>query len=54
MITTQEQLPDKDSIALLRDILETNHAIVKQNSLIVQALALPQLLVKSDEPWEKL
>ena len=54
MKPTQEQVIDKDLVALLRDVLETNHAIVKQNALIVQSLTLPQLFVKADEPWEKL
>jgi hypothetical protein len=54
MKPTQEQPIDKDLIALLRDVLETNDRIVKQNALIVQALTLPRLIVKTDEPWEKL
>ena len=54
MKPTQEQVMDKDLIALLRDVLETNDRIVRQNAMIVQSLTLPQLLVKADEPWEKL
>lgn len=54
MNPTQEQVPSKDFIALLRDVLETNDRIVKQNAMIVQALTLPQLFVKADEPWETL
>ena len=54
MKPTQEQVSTKDYIALLRDVLETNDSIVKQNALIVQSLTLPQLFVKADEPLEKL
>ena len=54
MKPAQEQMPDKDLVALLRDVLETNHNIVKQNALIIQSLTLPKLIVKADEPWEEL
>lgn len=54
MKPTQEKLPNDDVVVLLRDVLEMNNAIVRQNALIVQSLMLPQLLVKADEPWEKL
>jgi hypothetical protein len=52
-----EKIQHDDFTALLRDVLETNHAIVKQNALIVQALTMPRLLVKADpvySPWDKL
>ncbi len=43
-----EKLPNKDFIALLRDVLETNDRIVRQNAMIVQSLTLPQLLLKGE------
>ena len=46
MNPTQEQIPNEAFIALLRDVLETNDRIVKQNALIVQSLTLPQLIIK--------
>ena len=46
MKPTEEQVSSKDYIALLRDVLETNDRIVKQNALIVQSLTLPQLIIK--------
>lgn len=54
MKPTQEQVPSKDFIDLLRDVLETNDRIVKQNAMIVQALTLPQLFAKADELSETL
>lgn len=46
MKPTQEQVSSKDYIALLRDVLETNDRIVKQNALIVQSLTLPPLIIR--------
>ena len=46
MKPTQEQVSSKDYIALLRDVLETNDRIVKQNALIVQSLTLPHLIIR--------
>ena len=46
MKPTEEQLSSKDYIALLRDILEINDRIVKQNALIVQSLTLPHLIIR--------
>jgi hypothetical protein len=39
------EVSSKDYIALLRDVLETNDRIVKQNALIVQSLTLPHLII---------
>ena len=52
-----EKIPHDDFTVLLRDVLETNNAIVKQNALIVQALTTPRFLAKADpvyQPWDKL
>lgn len=51
-----EKLPHDDFVVLLRDVLETNQAVVKQNAMIIQALTLPQLRVKADHelyPWNQ-
>ena len=47
MKPTQEKVSSEDYIALLRDVLETNDRIVKQNAMIVQALTLPQLIIRA-------
>jgi len=53
MKPTEEQVSSKDYIALLRDVLETNDRIVKQNALIVQSLTLPHLIIRPQgDGWD--
>lgn len=40
-------MKDQETIDMLKQIIELNQMIAKQNALIVQALTLPQLLVKN-------
>jgi hypothetical protein len=50
-MTEQAQviLPAQEYIDILTQVLEMNQAIVRQNSLIVQAISLPQLIIKGDQ-----
>lgn len=37
-----------ETLDLLRRILELNESIAKQNALLMQALMLPQMIIRSD------
>jgi hypothetical protein len=45
----QAILPAKEYIDILTQVLEMNKEIIRQNSLIVQAISLPQLIIKGDQ-----
>ena len=45
----QEILPAQECIDVLKQALEMNAAIVKQNSLIVQFCTLPSLIIKGNK-----
>jgi hypothetical protein len=44
---TQAILQAEEYVSLLRQVLDMNEQILKQNSLIVQSVTMPQLLVKA-------
>ncbi len=43
---------DENVLDAIQEIIEMNRVIVRQNFLIVQALTLPNLMVKRDEDHE--
>ncbi len=47
--TPQAILPADEYVDILRRVLEINEKIVKQNSLVIQSVTLPQLMVKPGE-----
>jgi hypothetical protein len=42
-------LPASEYIEIMKQVLETNREIVRQNSLIIQTITLPQLFVKGEK-----
>lgn len=40
-------VPDNKYIEILNKVLDMNEKIVRQNSLIIQSIALPQLMIKA-------
>jgi len=42
-------LPAQEYIDILRQVLEMNQAIIRQNALIVQSITLPLVYVKGDK-----
>ncbi len=47
--TKQAILPADEYVDILRRVLEINEKIVKQNSLVIQSVTLPQLLINPDK-----
>jgi hypothetical protein len=45
----QAILPAQEYVDILKQVLEMNEAIVRQNALIVQSVTLPQLIIKGDQ-----
>jgi hypothetical protein len=45
----QAILPADEYVDILRRVLEINEKIVKQNSLVIQSVTLPQLLINPDK-----
>jgi len=43
---------EKQYIEALMRVLEINQMIAKQNALIVQALTLPQLMIKPEDKYD--
>ncbi len=41
-------IPAQEYVDVLKQVLEINQMLVKQNSLIVQSITLPQLIIKGD------
>ena len=42
-------VPAQEYVDVLKQVLEMNQAIVRQNALIVQSVTLPLLIIKGDQ-----
>jgi uncharacterized protein (UPF0216 family) len=47
--TKQAILPAQEYVEILKRVLDMNEQIVKQNSLVIQSVTLPQLMVRPGE-----
>jgi hypothetical protein len=47
--TKQAIVPAQEYVEILKRVLDMNEQIVKQNSLVIQSVTLPQLMVRPGE-----